>query len=134
MRITVKIRGPERRRSALRLLPKGPTHYWPGIPLCHDACTSRRFAKSQTSNHEVCASRPYQYDSLNRLGSAAASGSVAYSQSFSYDNYGNMSCSASPAESNCLQTTYNTTLNNNQISNYTYDAAGNLLNDGTYGY
>jgi RHS repeat-associated protein len=76
----------------------------------------------------------YQYDSLNRLGSAAASGSVAYSQTLSYDNYGNMSCSANPAETNCLQTTYNTTLNNNQISNYTYDAAGNVTNDGTYSY
>ena len=76
----------------------------------------------------------YTYDGATRLGSAAASGSVAYSQSFSYDNYGNMSCSASPAETNCLQTTYNTPLNNNQISNYSYDAAGNLLNDGTYSY
>jgi len=42
---------------------------------------------------------PYQYDSLNRLGSAPATGSVAYSQTFSYDKYGNMSCSASPRSS-----------------------------------
>jgi RHS repeat-associated protein len=75
----------------------------------------------------------YTYDGANRLGSAAGTGSVAYSQSFSYDNYGNMSCSASPAETNCLQTTYSSS-NNNQISNYTYDAAGNVTNDGTYSY
>jgi RHS repeat-associated protein len=82
----------------------------------------------------------YQYtDGLNRLTGASATGSVAYSQSFSYDIYGNMSCSASPAEPKCLQTTYSS----NRISyvtvsgvntSYTYDAAGNLLNDGTYSY
>jgi RHS repeat-associated protein len=83
----------------------------------------------------------YQYDAVNRLWNAWATGSVAYSQTFSYDAYGNMSCSASPAEPQCLATTYNT--NNNQINyitsntvntSYQYDPAGDLQTDGTNTY
>ena len=74
----------------------------------------------------------YHYDGVNRLSTAAATGNVAYSQTYGYDPFGNIACSASPGEAKCLAPTYNT--GNNRISGYTYDAAGNLTNDGTYTY
>jgi RHS repeat-associated protein len=96
---------------------------------------------TDSANSGLAHTASYTYDGANRLASAAATGSVAYSQSFSYDIYGNMSCSANPAETNCLQTTYSSSTNrisyvtvNGVNTTYTYDAAGNLLNDGTYSY
>jgi len=72
---------------------------------------------------------------------AGASGNSNCRQAFTYDAYGNMSCSASPAEPQCLATTYNT--NNNQINyitnntvntSYQYDPAGDLQTDGSNTY
>ena len=76
----------------------------------------------------------YNYDSLNRLASAAATGNTTYSQTFSYDQYGNMDCSASPAETQCVALTYSASTNRITTSGYTYDAAGNLTGDGTNTY
>ncbi len=81
-------------------------------------------------------------DGANRLTSAVATGSASYNESFIYDQYGNMtSCTANPAEPQCLTPTYNTSTNRiNYITsggvnvNYTYDAAGDLTNDGTNTY
>ncbi len=67
---------------------------------------------------------------------------MAYNQTYTIDQYGNVSCAASPAEPQCLATIYLTN-NSNQINyitsngvnlNYQYDLAGNLINDGTHSY
>ena len=73
----------------------------------------------------------YHYDHVNRLTTAAATGNSTYSQSLTYDAYGNVDCSASPAENACLAPTYPAS---NQIYGYRYDAAGDVTNDGTYTY
>jgi YD repeat-containing protein len=97
---------------------------------------------SDSANSGLSHTASYNYDAVNRLISAAATGNSTYSQSYTYDPYGNMGCAASPAETKCLSTTYNNP-NNNQISyitsnnvntNFHYDAAGDLQNDGTYTY
>jgi YD repeat-containing protein len=76
----------------------------------------------------------YSYDTLNRLASATATGSSTYSQTFSYDQYGNMDCTASPAEPRCLALTYSASTNRITTSGYSYDAAGDLTGDGTNTY
>jgi RHS repeat-associated protein len=86
----------------------------------------------QDSMNALGHTATYTYDGVNRLKTAVATGNVGYSQSFTYDQYGNMSCAASPAENKCLAPTYSPTTN--QISGYQYDSAGDLTNDGTYGY
>ncbi len=82
-----------------------------------------------TANHKLS----YGYDSLNRLGTAVAtdlSNNVLWSQTYTYDRWGNMSCSGTGL---CTSMSYNAS-NNNQISSVglasvTYDAAGNLMQD-----
>jgi RHS repeat-associated protein len=91
----------------------------------------------------------YHYDGVNRLHTAVATGNVAYNQTYTYETetlsgqYGNLSCSANPPNPKCLATTYlnypinnriNYTTTNTVNTYYTYDAAGNVTNDGTYGY
>ena len=51
----------------------------------------------------------YGYDHVNRLTGAAATGSVAYSQSFSFDAYGNLNCA--PAGPGCVGFTFNAATN-----------------------
>jgi len=72
----------------------------------------------------------YGYDHVNRLANAGATGSVAYGQSFTFDAYGNLNCA--PSGPGCVGFTYNAA--NNRIAGYTYDAAGNVTNDGTNTY
>jgi YD repeat-containing protein len=76
----------------------------------------------------------YTYDGVNRLSGATAetlSGStILWQQSYSYDRWGNGSCSGTGL---CPLLTYNSQ-NNNQLatignSSFSYDAAGNLLQD-----
>ena len=77
-------------------------------------------------------SATYTYDAVNRLSSAGATGNSTYRQTFGYDAYGNVSCSASPAEVDCLAPTYGAS--SNRIGGYSYDSAGDVTNDGTYTY
>jgi len=74
----------------------------------------------------------YTYDAVNRLSRAGATGNSTYMQTFGYDAYGNMTCSANPAEAKCLAPTYGAT--NNRMGGYRYDSAGDVTNDGTYTY
>jgi RHS repeat-associated protein len=87
----------------------------------------------------------YTYDAVNRLATAVATGGVTYNQTFKYTGdgsngqYGNMTCTASPAEVNCLAPTYNTSPLNNRIASvenasYSYDSAGDVTGDGTNTY
>src|ERR1700687_2718403 len=81
----------------------------------------------------------FAYDSLNRISTAqssALSGSDCWAQSFGYDPWGNL-LTESPTRSGCPMTSLNIGVNTkNQIMNsgFSYDAAGNLLADGTNNY
>ncbi len=71
------------------------------------------------------------YDNVNRLTNATATNNNNYNLSFSYDQYGNMTCVINGSTNGpCPTYTFNSAYN--QISGYTYDAAGNLTNDTTY--
>ncbi|MGH9434010.1 MAG: hypothetical protein ACRD3T_20975, partial [Terriglobia bacterium] len=75
----------------------------------------------------------FGYDALSRLTSAVATGSSQYSYSFSYDRFGNMSCT--PNNGQCASSlNYNTGTNRITTSGYTYDAAGELTADGVHTY
>ncbi|MGH9433906.1 MAG: RHS repeat domain-containing protein, partial [Terriglobia bacterium] len=71
----------------------------------------------------------FGYDALSRLTSAVATGSSQYSYSFSYDRFGNMTCT--PSNGQCATLSYNPSTNRINTSGYTYDAAGELTADGT---
>ena len=73
----------------------------------------------------------YGYDAGNRLASGAATGNSTYSQSYAYDAWGNLNCS--PAGPGCVALSYSSS-NRISTSGYTYDAAGNLIGDGTHTY
>ena len=77
---------------------------------------------------------------MNRLACAQATGNSAYNLAFSYNQdgsgqYGNMTCSYNSYTSGpCVANTFNGATNQINSSGYSYDAAGNVLTDGTYGY
>ena len=79
-----------------------------------------------TANDSANSNWTYTYDDLNRIASANATGQ-AYT--YAYDRYGNRWQQNGP---------YSMLLsfsgNNNRIDGRSYDAAGNLLNDGTHNY
>jgi RHS repeat-associated protein len=87
-----------------------------------------------TANDSQNGNWTYNYDTLNRLWTAAGAG-----QSFTYspDRWGNMTCT-NTGNLSCtpLGLAFNNTPQNNQIttSGYTYDGSGNLLSDNTHGY
>ena len=88
--------------------------------------TTMGYFYQDTTNPTLTHSATYQYDTLNRLATASASGSgLMYSLTFSLDRYGNMATVTNGVPNN----TFNT---KNQISNtgVAYDGAGNLTNNG----
>lgn len=78
--------------------------------------------------------RSFTYDSLNRVGSMSDSDTVATCQglTWGYDAWGNRTAQT-PTKGTCgsWSVSYGA---NNQISGYTYDAAGNVLNDTVHSY
>jgi RHS repeat-associated protein len=78
------------------------------------------------ANDSVNGNWTYGYDALNRLASANATGQ-AYT--YAYDRFGNRWQQNGPHTS-----TVSFSGNNNRMDGYSYDAAGNLLNDGTTNY
>jgi len=73
------------------------------------------------------ATAVYAYDNLNRLSTAAATGSSTYNLTFNYDRFGNMGCVTNGQTNGpCPNWTFNS---NNQIntSGFTHDAAGVIL-------
>lgn len=67
----------------------------------------------------------FGYDALNRLTTSQENGGANWSQTNSYDRYGNRSIVGGGLSFDP---------NNNRMSGYSYDAAGNLLNDGLHSY
>jgi len=84
---------------------------------------------SVVDNVNPAKTQTYAYDYLNRITSAASSatsGPDQWSQTFTYDPWGNMNQHGSKAFEYPFAS-------NNRIVYYNYDAAGNVLNDGTHG-
>ena len=88
-----------------------------------------------SANDSVNGNWTYTYDPFNRLvGSNQNGGQAVYS--YVYDRFGNRWQQNGP---NSMQLTFtgnspSNPQNNNRMDGYTYDAAGNLLNDGTHEY
>jgi RHS repeat-associated protein len=72
----------------------------------------------------------YGYDEFNRLASRSSSGNTEFT--YVYDRYGNRWQQNAFLGGPSPQLTFNTATN--QVSGYTYDAAGNVLNDGFNSY
>jgi len=67
----------------------------------------------------------FAYDALNRLTTAQENSGASWSQTNSYDRYGNRSISGGGLSFNAAD---------NRLTGWSYDAAGNLLNDGLHTY
>jgi RHS repeat-associated protein len=87
-----------------------------------------------TDNLDSTKSIAYTYDELNRLATAATSG-PDWGLSWGYDRYGNrlnqaVTKGTAPSDAPSINSA------NNRISTWTYDAVGNVTNDGrnTYAY
>ncbi len=73
------------------------------------------------------------YDTLNRLTSSVATGSIAHNLTFTYDRYGNMACQTNGQTNGpCPNWTFSASTNRITTSGFSYDAAGNMTSDGIY--
>src|SRR2546426_5010129 len=78
------------------------------------------------ANDSVNGNWTYAYDAFNRLASASKTGS---SYTYDYDRFGNRWHQNGP---HAMMLTFSGS--NNRMDGYSYDAAGNLLDDGTHSY
>jgi RHS repeat-associated protein len=142
-------------------------YYYPSVPYPPTSCGSPNQANVNDNgdvggylyqdfvNPSLSHVTQYSYDPLNRLLTTTAyacvsapdncspSSNTLYDLTFGYDPYGNMTCTESGStQGPCPQLDYGTSSTTNQILTYagnavSYDAAGNLTNDGngnTYQY
>ena len=79
-----------------------------------------------TDNLTASHNQAFNYDDLNRIASGSQADG-AFSQTFSYDPWGNLTQSGTWS----FQQPYT---GNNRLQNYSYDGAGDLLNDGFHNY
>ena len=80
----------------------------------------------------------YTYDAVNRLEVAQESGAAAWTQTFSYDQYGNRTFNAGATTNEVEGPSLTISPSTNRITtaNYSYDAAGNVTSvpNDSYGY
>ena len=91
---------------------------------------------SVTNNLVPGRSASLQYDTLNRISagsSQATTGPSCWGQNFQYDRWGNLQAAGL---TQCPGYILNVSVTNNQItsSGFSYDASGNMTNDGNYTY
>ncbi len=85
-----------------------------------------------STNPSLGNTESFAYDPLNRLTTSVATGSSTQNLTFSYDRYGNMTCVTNgQTQGPCPNWTFSTASNRISNANFTYDAAGNLTQDGT---
>jgi RHS repeat-associated protein len=93
---------------------------------------------SITNNITPARSQTFTYDELNRISTAktqATSGTYAWGLSFGYDAWGNhLNETVTQGSANALSISVDPIHYTNRISGYSYDAAGNMLNDATNNY
>ncbi|MGH9818394.1 MAG: RHS repeat-associated core domain-containing protein, partial [Candidatus Acidiferrales bacterium] len=88
------------------------------------------------NNRDANRSQSFTYDELNRIKTAqsqAASGAHDWGPSFGYDIWANL-LSATVTKGNDVPMLSQSVATNNRLSGYSYDAAGNLLSDGSFSY
>lgn len=97
-----------------------------------------RFTISYAPNSDIASSTDtvsgnwtYTYDGLNRLSTGVANNGEGCS--WDYDRYGNR-WHQNAHSGTCLTPQLTFSGNNNRIDGYSYDADGNLLNDGVHNY
>jgi len=78
----------------------------------------------------------YGYDEFNRLTSSSNTnvGEPPLSMSLTYDRYGNRWAESVSSSGPVPNTSFSFNAGTNQITGFTYDAVGNLLNDGVHTY
>jgi YD repeat-containing protein len=91
----------------------------------------RGYWYSDVTNSSQSHTSSFTMDALNRLTDSDATGNQTQSLDFSYDRYGNMTCTT---QGLCTALTFSTSTNHITTGSYPYDAAGNLLTDGTHSY
>ncbi len=107
----------------------------PGSASSGDDGTVAGYWYNDNVNPSYSNAASYSYDALNRLTNASASevgsGTVSYNLTFSYDEYGNMTCvtNGNTFGGPCPAMSYNS---NNQLTavggtGVTYDAAGDCV-------
>ncbi len=75
------------------------------------------------------------YDPTHRLTRSVATGNATHNLTFSYDRYGNMTCQTNgQTQGPCPNYSFSASTNRITTSGFTYDAAGDLTNDGTHSY
>ncbi len=87
---------------------------------------SQRLTAPKTAGGTLVLTQAYGYDSLNRLSSAAESGSgTAWSQGYTLDRYGNLTPTGDQPAPSLACATYSGTTNRCTSAGFGYDAAGN---------
>ncbi len=76
----------------------------------------------------------FQYDELNRLARAETTNSNLWGNTYSYDIWGNLHAKNQIAGTQQGEYFQQTMTAQNQFAGWSYDAAGNLLNDGAHNY
>jgi hypothetical protein len=87
---------------------------------------------SSSSDSVLGQSSNYSYDEFNRLTSLTVTAGPAANFTYTYDRYGNRWQQNAPQGGPQPQLSFNTATN--QVSGYAYDAAGNMINDGSHSY
>lgn len=85
----------------------------------------------QSSSDLINGSWNYTYDSFNRLNTAVSNTGLGCSEV--YDLYGNRLAQNNDGGT-CYTPQHTSSGNNNRLDGFSYDAAGNLLNDGVHNY
>jgi YD repeat-containing protein len=90
---------------------------------------------NDAANSSLSHTAAYAYDPTHRLTSAGATGNSTYNLAFSFDQYGNMTCSQNQNTNDpCPQYSFNSSTNQISNSRYAYDASGDLTGDGAHTY
>lgn len=109
-----------------------------GVPSA--GCPNQRYgyvvawsgARQLSSDDNIVGqNNSFGYDEFNRLTSSSLNGG-AQTFSYSYDRYGNRWSQSAPQGGPAPSYTFNAA--NNHASNFTYDAAGNVIGDGFHTY
>ena len=85
----------------------------------------------QTGADSINGNWSYTYDDFNRLNTAVSSAGLGCAET--YDLYGNR-LQQNTYNGSCFAGQFTTSGNNNRLDQLSYDAAGNVINDGTHSY
>jgi RHS repeat-associated protein len=85
----------------------------------------------QTGSDSINGSWTYTYDDFNRLNTAVSAAGLGCAET--YDRYGNR-LQQNTYNGACFAGQFTSSGNNNRLDQLSYDAAGNVLNDGTHSY